>query len=212
MQTINFWSPKGGIGKSTLATQFAIALTMNDIKVAFYDLDKQKSSSQYFSRIEEKFRPTQIFDNINQECNKDIDFRVYDFPPNTDYIPMKGSVIVAPTGSSTFELSSYKRVLELEESHTVIKVLNKYSFVSKQDREALLYFKNCCVIGINSAIPNALDSNKTIFNFSHPNISKALHQFQFLVDCIMEKKTVEMTEERIKDIIYKGKRLNEYTN
>lgn len=207
---INCYCPKGGVGKSTIAVTLTVACRMNDLKVAFYDLDPQKTATVYFSRIKDKFRPNVIFDRAGYETPDDIDIVIYDFPPNLDYVPKKGTIIVAPTGSSTFDLMSYKKVLEYEKTNTVIKVLNKVSMSKKADKELMKHFKHCVVISQNSAIENALGEFKTIFNFSHPNSRKAQYQFQFLIDCIFSGKTVEMTQERLNLISETGARLNDF--
>ena len=207
---INLFSPKGGVGKSTIATQLCVAFRMSDFKVAFYDLDRQKTSTHYFSKINEKLRPNEIYDLAGYQCSDDIEVIIYDFPPNIDFIPRKGTIIVAPTGSGTFDLRSYAEVLKLEKTNTIIKVLNKVSLARKSDIETMAYFNECVAISQNSAIENALAEYKTIFNYSHPNSRKAQNQFQFLIDCIVAKTTVKMTPEKLNKISLKGARLTDF--
>jgi cellulose biosynthesis protein BcsQ len=206
---INSFSPKGGVGKTTIATQLTVAFRMNDFKVAFYDLDRQKTATHYFSKINEKFRPTEIYDKAGYE-HGEVDIVIYDYPPNADFIPQKGTLIVAPTGSGNFDIHSYAKVLALAETNPIIKVLNKVSLVRTSDLQAMAAFDSCVVISQNTAIENAFNEYRTIFNYSHPNSRKAQRQFQFLIDCIIAKKTVKMTPDRLTDISLKGARLNDF--
>lgn len=206
---INCFSPKGGVGKTTIATQLCVAFRMNDFSVAFYDLDRQQTSTHYFSKVKEDLKPNEIHHVAGIE-HGDVDIVIYDFPPNKDFIPKRGTIVVAPTGSSTFDMHSYANVLALKETNDVIKVLNKVSLVRRSDKEAMAYFDECVVISQNSAIENALAEYKTIFNYSHPNSRKAQYEFQFLIDCILQKKTIKMTPERLKQIGLKGARLNDF--
>lgn len=210
------YSPKGGVGKTTNAITLATAFIMNDFRVAFVDLDRQRTSTHFFNKVREDLRPKQIHHSALAEY-KDIDVVIYDFPPNTDFVPKKGSIVVAPTGSSTFDLHSYASVLALnkdlkkgEKPYTIIKVLNKFSLVRKSDREAMEYFNECVIISQNTAIELATSAYRTIFNFSHPNSTKAQRQFQFLIDCILSKKTIKMDKRKLELINEKGYRLDDF--
>lgn len=206
---INCYGTKGGVGKTTIATQLCVAYRLNGKTVAFYDLDKQRTSTNYFSNVLERLRPNEIHHLAGYE-HGDVDVVIYDYPPNNDLIPRKGTIVVAPTGSSTFDLHSYAKVLPLEKTHTLIKVLNKVSLARKSDKEALEYFDDCVVISQNSMVESALSAYKTIYNFSHPNTKKAQNQFQFLIDCIVNRKTIKMTPERVFAIGEKGARLKDF--
>lgn len=48
-------SPKGGVGKTTLVRNLAVAAALNGVRVMMADLDKQRSLSQWWSR-----RPDQL--------------------------------------------------------------------------------------------------------------------------------------------------------
>ena len=208
---INCFGSKGGVGKTTIATQLTVAFRMNDFKVAFYDLDRQKTATHYFSKINEKFRPNEIY-NLSGFEHGEVDIVIYDYPPNADFIPKKGTLIVAPTGSGNFDIHSYAKVVELakQNNNPIIKVLNKVSLVRTSDLQAMEAFDSCVVISQNTAIENAFNEYRTIFNYSHPNSRKAQRQFQFLIDCIIAKKTVKMTPARLTDISLKGARLNDF--
>lgn len=195
------FSPKGGVGKSTLATQIAVASKMNKYTVAFYDLDKQQTSTFYFSMIDEKYKPDMIYNNLDIEPDFMPDIVIADCPPNLDVIPPKDFLIIAPTNTSILDLHAYRTVRELEEQgYNIIKVINNFSLVRNDDKDLLKDFNECVIISTNAAIRVAMNNGKTIWNSHHPNGKRAKKQFNYLLSRIKLGKAEEMTVEKFREI------------
>lgn len=195
------FSPKGGVGKSTLATQIAVASKMNKYTVAFYDLDKQKTSTFYFGMVDDKYRPDMIYDNLDTEPETMPDIVIADCPPNLDVIPPKEFLIIAPTNTSILDLHAYRKVLELEkDGYNIIKVINNFSLVRNDDKDLLKEFSECVIISTNAAIRVAMNNGKTIWNSHHPNGKRAKKQFNYLLSRIKIGKAEEMNVEKFREI------------
>ena len=84
---ISFINQKGGVGKTTLSTNIASALSNEGHKVLLIDADKQGSSSTWASLREDT--PFQVVslarDNMAKHALKlalDFDFTIIDAPPH----------------------------------------------------------------------------------------------------------------------------------
>jgi hypothetical protein len=182
---IAFFNPKGGVGKTTCATQSAVVMVANGFKVAFIDMDKQHSATHYLESINPKFKPAYILHSVDDEIPADTNIIVIDSPANYDFTPDKDFLLVSPTGSTKIDLHAYRRVLELEnDGYRLIKVINGYNPIRKDDKSLLMQFENCVVITANSAIRNSMSRDKTIWNSGEPGGRKAKRQFTHLLNCI----------------------------
>lgn len=213
VKLLAFFSPKGGVGKTTLSTQTAVSAVMNKKTVVFYDLDQQKTSSMYFSTIDEKYRPAEILHNLSTPPSvKNIDYVIADFPPNLSVLPPKDFLLISPTTSSSLDLHAYRVVLELEEDFKIIKVINQFSKARKDDKALLENerFKNCVVISTNQAIRHAMNIKKSVWNSNITGGSKAKRQFQYLFDMIEKGEADYMDLEKLDEISksYKIKKIN----
>lgn len=181
------YSPKGGVGKSTISTQLAVSAKAQGKKVCFYDLDPQKTASYYLNQIGDKYKPDVILhDFYNQAPPDDCDFIFLDCEPSNRFIPPKQFIIVAPTLASGMDLHAYRTVLELEqEGYTVIRVLNQYSMVRGDDTKVKEKLDPCVIIGQNTGIRHAMNNFKTVWNSNHPSGKKARNQFKYLISRIL---------------------------
>lgn len=71
---ITIGSIKGGVGKSTIATNLATALASRDFDVVLYDADFQKTSSNWFNDRQQHKSPPKLqfvceFDNLRDNLN-----------------------------------------------------------------------------------------------------------------------------------------------
>jgi cellulose biosynthesis protein BcsQ len=207
---VAFLNAKGGVGKTTLSTQVAVAGVMNGYKVVFYDLDKQKTASFYFSTIDEKYRPAEIHHSINTPPKNGADLIVIDCPPTMDFVPPKGCLIVAPTLTAMPDLHAFRKVLELEqEGYKVIKVINQFNMIRNDDKALLGELKECVVITANSGIRFAMSNKKSIWNSNHPGGKKAKREFNYLLSRIKSGNAETMNIPLVK-AISAGLDLNEF--
>lgn len=193
------FNSKGGVGKTSIATQISVALTQYKYKVAFYDLDRQQTAKFYFSLVNEKYRPAWIFTSLDEQPPEDADIVLLDCPPNLDALPPKAFTLIAPTGASGFDIHSYRRVLDLEQQgYEVIKVLNNFSLSRNDDKELLATYPQSVVISQNSAIRTALSNGKTIWNSGHPTAPRAKKQFEMLMKAMATGVVETMDTEKVK--------------
>lgn len=206
---IAFFSPKGGSGKTTLATQIAVTAKHFGHSVVFYDLDPQKTASFYLTRLHQTLQPDALFHDFNT-APPQADFIILDCEPSMRFVPPKDFLIVAPTLASPLDLHSYRKILELEkEGYKIIKVVNQYSSVRNDDKAVKESLDPCVIITQNSAIRQAMGANKTIWNFSHSSMKRARNQFKYLIQRIMKGSAETLTEEDITYIMLKGAKKNE---
>lgn len=119
-------SPKGGVGKTTLARNLAVAAALNGSRVLIADLDKQRSLSQWWSR-----RPDEL---VQVDClaadlvdatdviaaANDHDVLVVDTPTAIEEHPgpvkallMAADFVLVPTGVGRDDTESVSRWMEL---------------------------------------------------------------------------------------------------
>ena len=206
-QLLACFSPKGGCGKSTISTQLATSAKKRGNKVAFYDLDKQKTATYYFSLIDEKYRPDVILHDFNHAPPSDCDFIIIDCAPDISFIPPKDFLIVAPTLASILDMHAYRKVLELEQQgYRVIKVVNQYSMVRNDDKAVKDKLDPCVVISANTGIRHAMNNGKTIWNSNHPGGKRAKHQFTYLIKRIVAGTAETLSHDDITRIMLTGEK------
>ncbi len=196
-----FFSSKGGVGKTTLATNIAGICVKMGLIVCFYDLDPQKSAADFISKVTEKYRPKYTFTDIQKAPPNDVDVIIIDCPPNTDFVPPKDFLVISPTLTSAHDKHSYQTTLNLEnEGYQVIRVVNQYSMVRSDDKLVREALNPCVVIGQNAAITSATNRYKTIWNYSHPSINRARNQFVYLMSRMSIGKAETLTDKDITSI------------
>lgn len=197
---------KGGVGKSTIATSLCVAITMQNKKVTFIDLDPQLTAKNYLQTLDnDKYKPFHIQTDISIEPPAETEVVIIDYPPTINQPIPKGAVIIAPTKASAFDLHSYRRVIEFEKlGHTVIRVINEFSQVRKMDKELLESMPNSVPISANSAIPNAIADKRSIWNTHLPGGKKAKMQFNYLIKCIKNRNVPAITIEQVNAISARG--------
>lgn len=206
MKKTEFWAffnYKGGVGKTMTSTETANRLVMLGYQVLFYDLDPQSTSSFYFSRIDESFRPQEIITEWSKAPEKvfNPDFVIIDCPPSQEFTPPSDFKIIAPTYSTADDIHSYRKVLQLQKTHTVIKVINQFNLMKKADKDLLEEFKECCVIGTNSAITNSRNKGETLWNTKEAGFKKSQRQIDYLIKCVLSGKCEPLDLDRVKRIM-----------
>ena len=131
MRTILVANPKGGCGKTTLATNLAAYLAGQNLRVAMWDLDRQKSSLDWLA-----LRPAELpsiasldaeRDEIHPEIPESNDWLVLDSPAgihgkNLAHALKLAHKIIVPVQPSVFDMSATRDFLDqLMEERTVRK-------------------------------------------------------------------------------------------
>ena len=87
MKTIAFAAQKGGVGKTTLAVNFAVAAGASGLRVALFDLDPQESATAWSERRKletphvEPLSTRRLPDGLNAAQAGGFDLAVIDTPP-----------------------------------------------------------------------------------------------------------------------------------
>jgi chromosome partitioning protein len=114
--------PKGGIGKTTLARNMAVAAALDGLSVAMLDLDMQRSLTKWYSKRPDEMAPIAHFEAGMDRVTKDalagiadFDLLVIDTPPSIEDHPEAfrlladaANLILIPTGQSDDDLDSVR--------------------------------------------------------------------------------------------------------
>lgn len=104
----SIWSPKGGVGKTSIALNMAYYLAMGGRSVTVYDYDEQGSLTKFFH-----YSTTMNFNILSGEPGEknlppdSTEYILIDYPPRHDILPM-GNIIVIPCGSSPADYDAVK--------------------------------------------------------------------------------------------------------
>ena len=160
MRRIAFWSPKGGVGKTTLALNFAAAAYYAGHKVIVCDLDPQQSSADVFS---ENHLPFSVVANMPQVM-PNVDFLICDYAPSVENLPREETIIL-PMRASILDLKAVGRSSRLVRDKRVIKCVNAVD-TRRQDERLIamkLYAEGAQLIKDRSIYVRSLGKGQTVF-------------------------------------------------
>lgn len=206
MRTILVANPKGGCGKTTLATNLAAYLAGQNLRVAMWDLDRQKSSLDWLA-----LRPAELpsiasldaeRDEIHPNIPENNDWLVLDSPAgmhgkNLAHALKLAHKIIVPVQPSVFDMSATRDFLDqLMEERTVRKhktfigiigmrvdprtraAATLEQFLQQYDLPVLTYLRDTMVY------VNAAFNGKGIFDLPHYQAERDLAQWQPLIEWV----------------------------
>jgi chromosome partitioning protein len=113
MRTVLVANPKGGAGKTTMATNLSVGLASLGHAVALWDLDRQKSSLQWLSvRGDREPRVVRLGDHgPTQQSHRDLGWLVVDSPAalhgkNLAHALKLADKVVVPVQPSLFDMAA----------------------------------------------------------------------------------------------------------
>lgn len=118
MRTVLIANPKGGSGKTTLATNLAGYFATRGRRVLLDDLDRQKSALEWLQRRPYKLPLIRAADTLKTRAGKDTEWLVVDSPAGlrgeklTEAIKAADWVIV-PVQPSAFDIGATREFLEI---------------------------------------------------------------------------------------------------
>lgn len=129
MQTILVANPKGGSGKTTLATNIAGWLAGKRQRVALADADPQRSASEWLARRPALFPPITGFDgDARKRALKDVapQWLVVDSPAGIHGEALRDAVrradlLIVPVSPSVFDMTSTERFLHALGDYKAVK-------------------------------------------------------------------------------------------
>ncbi|MEP7072627.1 MAG: ParA family protein [Nitrosospira sp.] len=206
MRTILVANPKGGCGKTTLATNLAAYLAGQNLRVAMWDLDRQKSSLDWLALRPAELPSIASLDAERDEIHPDIpennDWLVLDSPAgmhgkNLAHALKLAHKIIVPVQPSVFDMSATRDFLDqLMEERTVRKhktfigiigmrvdprtraAATLEQFLQQYDLPVLTYLRDTMVY------VNAAFNGKGIFDLPHYQAERDLAQWQPLIEWV----------------------------
>lgn len=117
MQAILIANPKGGSGKTTLATNIAVWLATRGGRVALLDLDRQKSATQWLAVRPPHLPPVELM-QAEGGRSAPLDHLVIDSPAglhgkNLEHALKLASRVLVPVAPSVFDIQASRDFLQL---------------------------------------------------------------------------------------------------
>ena len=206
MQTILVANPKGGSGKTTLATNLAAYLAWQNQRVIMWDLDRQKSSLDWL-----KLRPSELpsitalnaeRDEQDPEIPEGHDWLLLDSPAgmhgkNLVHALKFASKVIVPVQPSVFDMAATRDFLDrLMEEKTIRKHKTFISiigmrvdsrtraaatleqFLRQYDLPVLTYLRD------SMTYVNAAFTGRSIFDLPRYQNQRDLEQWEPLIDWV----------------------------
>lgn len=121
MQIISIYSPKGGVGKTTIAMQLAGAYTKEGKRVVVVDADEQESATTiYHTKAGEQQPAFEVVSDFPKSV-EGVDVMLIDHHPSHKNVPLSGFVVV-PLQGSRLDWESYQKAQHLfaEKQHMLV--------------------------------------------------------------------------------------------
>lgn len=140
---VSFYSPKGGVGKSSLLQQVAGALTARGRSVLVIDQDGQRSSLHLANQAQSVGKPLRFAVGDRMPDDEPAEeFVLIDHSPRVTQVDRPSEavdLIVLPLRPSTPDLDSLDQVLNILEGSYSGRVLPVWNQVERDDRDAQEY-------------------------------------------------------------------------
>lgn len=168
MDIISVWSPKGGVGKTTLTAHIADCLaTKHGKKVIVFDADPQRTFYHTYTTGTFHF---QAVDKMPDE-KPDCDFFIIDFKPSIqlsqdhkDLLAASKKVVV-PVRPSRLDLDSAKAVSDFVEPNQVVNVLSCYDQRISDQKDVKEHIaSDYLIVSYLSIFARTMNDFKTIYS------------------------------------------------
>jgi chromosome partitioning protein len=206
MRTILVANPKGGSGKTTLATNLAACLAWQNQRVIMWDLDRQKSSLDWL-----KLRPVELPSIVSLNAERDeespeipegYDWLLLDSPAgihgrNLAHALKLANKVIVPVQPSVFDMTATRDFLDrLVEEKTIRKhktfigiigmrvdsrtraAATLEQFLQQYDLPILTYLRD------SMSYVNAAFTGRSIFDLPRYQSERDLEQWQPLIDWV----------------------------
>jgi len=201
MNQIFITNPKGGCGKTTIATQLAGYYAKSDHKVLLVDHDAQKSSSDWHSGRPKRCNPIQLktSSKITPVDSLDVDYVIHDMPAawtleHVEEILHSDDKVLIPILSSPTDIKAVLRfiiglnrtgILETDIQIGLIANRVKTNTRYAKVQRAFLDRLELPIVGTLRDTQNyirAMDRGVTIFDLPPSMVKQDLSQWQSIVD------------------------------
>lgn len=183
MKIISVWNAKGGVGKTTTATNLASGFTSRGYSVLLVDKDEQLSS----------YKLNQAGD-FKWECVKetpaekpDVDIVIFDHPPSQKKVP-DAALVIVPFAPSKLDYDSFIDSISLLRDKNFMALVNQVDYRIKNEREfsKRVIEQGASMIKRRSVYKNAYAENKTVFEMPTTHVAKqARKEINEIIDRIL---------------------------
>jgi chromosome partitioning protein len=184
MKRIALWSPKGGVGKTTLAINLAAAAYYRNQRVMLCDMDPQQSAVDVFR---DNNLPYTVLKG-NPSVQPMLDYIFYDFPPRND-IELEGDLIVIPLRASILDIRAVNKSIRYAIHRPIVKCVNAVD-IRRQDERLLamrMHSEGAHLIKSRSVYSRAIAVGKSVFDTDIYGASEARQEILRLFDAICER-------------------------
>ena len=200
MKTLLIANPKGGAGKTTLATNLAGYLAARGEEVFLWDLDRQKSALNWLALRPDHLPLIQRLDNANHKSNKA--WLVLDSPAGLhgarlSEVVKRAHKIIVPIVPSVFDINATKIFLEeviaentVRKGKTFVAIVGMRVDGRTKAADRLDEFLDPIDLPVFTHLRdtqnyvNAAFEGKTIFDMAPSLVAKDLAQWQPLIEWI----------------------------
>ncbi|WP_144392808.1 AAA family ATPase [Pleionea sediminis] len=161
MKRVSLWSPKGGVGKTTLALNLAAAAYASGKKAIVCDLDPQQSAVDVFNDKQLSFS---VFKGM-PPVTPYGDIIFYDLPPRVD-IQIEGDLVVVPMRACVLDIRAVNKSIRHVRHKQILKCVNAVD-VRRHDERMLamrMYSEGAFLIKDRSIYSRAISMGKTVFD------------------------------------------------
>jgi chromosome partitioning protein len=200
MKTLLVANPKGGSGKTTLATNVAGYLASIGQQVALMDMDRQQSASTWLELREEGLPPIARF-----QTGTNPDWLVIDSPAGLHGKMLERALklatqVVVPVSPSLFDMAASQDFLDALQAERGVRKgkifvgvvgmridprtrmgLTLQEFLEKQDLPVLAYLRYA------QSYVNAAFEGRSLFDLPHHLASRELEQWDYLINWLNQE-------------------------
>lgn len=200
MKTLLVANPKGGSGKTTLATNLAGYLASIGQQVALMDMDRQQSANAWLDLREEELPPIARF-----QSGTSPDWLVIDSPAGLHGKMLERALklatqVVVPVSPSMFDMAASQDFLDALQAERGVRKgrifvgvvgmridprtrmgLTLQEFLEKQDLPVLAYLRYA------QSYVNAAFEGKSLFDLPHHLASRELEQWDYLINWLNQE-------------------------
>jgi chromosome partitioning protein len=202
MKTLLVANPKGGSGKTTLATNLAGYLAHSGQQVALMDMDRQQSAATWLSQREDTLPPISLF-----RSGSTPDWLVIDSPAGLHGKMLErclklATQVVVPVSPSLFDMAASQDFIDTLKTEKAIRKgrlflgvvgmridprtrmgLTLQEFLDKQELPVLAYLRYA------QSYVNAAFEGKTLFDLPPHLASRELEQWDYLIQWLNQETT-----------------------